>query len=299
MKSKMKQKSNIITIFFLFFLIKPLLCFSEERIAIVTELAGNVLMQEKGSFSWEKVDENMPLSEGDKIKTKKGASAEITFIEDGHILRVEENTYLEIKDFKENKKTTTLWLSIGKVLSYLEKSLSPSSLIIKTPTAILGVRSTEFAVETTKEETEVATYSGNVSVRGLTKDGYETEEILLSSDMQTKIGRFKIPEQPHRMQKKWAELKERFPHLHKKLAILKGNWNQLTPEERQNIKQKLRDFKKLPPEERKEALKELKQKVREKKEEMMEKREEMKERKKENIMERKRKRIKENMHKNR
>lgn len=288
----MGRKFKIIIVFFLLFFTKSLLCFAEGRVAIVTEVIGKVLIQEKVGSAWEKVDEDTPLSEGDKIQTKKGASAEITFIEDGHILKLEENTCLEIKDFKENKNTTTLWLSIGKVLSYVEKSLSPSSLVIKTPTAVLGVRSTEFAVEATEEGTEIAAYSGNVSVKGLTKEGYETEETLLSQDMQTKIGRFKIPERPYKMQKKWAELKERFPHFHKKLAILKGNWNQLTPEERQNIKQKLRNFKKLPPEERKEALKELKQKVREKKGEMKEKREEMKERKKEKMMERKRERKK-------
>lgn len=287
----MRKKFKVIAILFLLFFSRSLLCFSGERVAIVTELAGNVLMQEKGNSVWEKANEDIPLSEGDKIKTKKGASTEITFIEDGHILKLEENTCLEIKDFKENKNTTTLWLSIGKVLSYVEKVLSPSTLVIKTPTAVLGVRSTEFGVETVEEETEVATYSGTVSVKGLTKEGYETEEILLSQDMQTKIGRFKIPERPYKMQRKWADLKERFPHLHKKLAFLKRNWHQLTPEEKQNIKQKLRKFKKLPPQERKEVLKELKQKVREKKGEVREKREEMKERKRE--------RRKENIHKNR
>lgn len=295
----MRKKFKVITILFLLFFSRSLLCFSEERVAIVTESTGNVLIQEKESSKWEKVDENTPLSEGDKIQTKKGASAEITFIEDGHILKLEENTCLEIKEFKENTNTTILGLSIGKVLSYVERVLSPSTLVIKTPTAVLGVRSTEFGVEATEEETEIATYSGTVSVKGLTKEGYETEETLLSQDMQTKIPKFKVPERPYRMQKKWAQLKERFPHLHKKLAILKRNWNQLTPEEKQSIKQKLRKFKKLPPQERKEFLKELKQKVREKKGEVREKREEMKERKREKMMERKRERRKENIHKNR
>ncbi len=133
------------------------LCFAQgtlkDRIAKVIKVDGDVQVMKKDSSTWIPAEEGMILSEGDIIKTGKVGAALLNIQGDaeGSLVRLRESTTLALDILKEdtstNKKVTVLDLSIGKVLIQAEKLKSGSRFEVKTPTSVVGVRGTKFAVE--------------------------------------------------------------------------------------------------------------------------------------------------------
>jgi hypothetical protein len=85
-----------------------------------------------------------PVSIGDTLRAKSKARGEVTFL-DGNILRLAENTRIRITDYREGDgKASKLELSRGKVQNIVSK-LAPNALYeVHTPTAVCGVRGTNF-----------------------------------------------------------------------------------------------------------------------------------------------------------
>ncbi|MBN2120972.1 MAG: FecR domain-containing protein [Candidatus Omnitrophica bacterium] len=125
----------------------------KERMAKVVKVDGDVQVMFKNSDAWQKAEEEMVLSEGDVIKTGKVGAALLNIEGDskGSLVRLRENTTLNLDILKEDssskKKVTVLDLSIGKILIQAEKLQEGSRFEVKTPTSVVGVRGTKFAVE--------------------------------------------------------------------------------------------------------------------------------------------------------
>lgn len=238
----------------------------EEQIAVVVELKGGVLIKGEDEKKWEKCEENEPLFEGDLIKTEKNAFAQIIF-EDESMVRLQENSILEIKKMSEDRenKQTVLKLNLGKVILFVEKIIYPlTKFEVQTPTAIAGVRGTEFAVETTGEETDIGAFSGNIGVRSILKSGKESEEIFLGENEETTVEKFKIPHPKRKLKKllyltrKLPEFRGRYKILRQRMPILKEKIKKL-----KELK-KIKNIKKLKEIRKYKEFKEIRKRVKEK-----------------------------------
>lgn len=179
----------------------------EDQIAVFTEVKGSVSVKGEGEKIWEAAKEEDPLFEGDQIKTGKDGSAKIIF-ENESIIQIEKNSVLEIQEMVKGKKEESLVakvkLSVGKIVNFV---LHTDKFEVVTPTSIMGVRGTEFAVEARADETDVGVFSGEVGVRGVTDAGETTEEEVLGEEEETSVPRNKKPF-PKKKLKKFLAMKK-------------------------------------------------------------------------------------------
>ncbi|MHB8830388.1 MAG: FecR family protein, partial [Syntrophales bacterium] len=113
-------------------------------VAKFTSLEGNVDVTSPGK---EAVKANMgdPLNVGDIIRTKSKAKCEITFME-GSVLRLAANSRLRVTEFSQEKekRSATIDLFRGKVQNIVKAAVGQSKYEVHTPTAVCGVRGTQF-----------------------------------------------------------------------------------------------------------------------------------------------------------
>lgn len=184
--------------------------FGKEQILVgsFTVVKGKVALQRGGEEKWEKAEIDMPVYPGDKVKTEVKAEAEL-ILDDGSMLRIEEKTLIEIVDSKiegsaggEGKKSFLINLGVGKVLNNFKKLIHRESKYnITTPTAVAGVRGTEFSVEAQKDKTEVAVFEGEVDVANKV-EGTEGKKVKVSQDQQTFVEKGKVPLTPQALSEK-------------------------------------------------------------------------------------------------
>ena len=129
--------------------------FSEEakRSAKIISFKGKVEVRLVGK-KFIPAETGMVLGEGDIIRTYLGSSAIVNLDGSGETATVEvkEGSQLMlaelIADAEKQTKNTLLDLAIGKVLIKAQKLHSEESRFeVKTPTSVVGVRGTTFAVE--------------------------------------------------------------------------------------------------------------------------------------------------------
>lgn len=83
------------------------------------------------------------------------------------IIRIKEKSNVIISQlFKQGKlESVTLGLDVGKMLCKPKKLMKTESFLVKTPTAVAGVRGTQFTVESDlKKTTRIKVYNGKVQV---------------------------------------------------------------------------------------------------------------------------------------
>ncbi|MDY6967321.1 MAG: FecR family protein [Spirochaetota bacterium] len=105
------------------------------------------------------------VSKNDVISTGSQSSCDISI--GNSLIRIKEKSKMLVSrlDIYEKKENTTLNLSIGKMLCRTKKLLKNESFLVKTPTAVAGVRGTRFIVEADKKKTtRIKVYKGRVKV---------------------------------------------------------------------------------------------------------------------------------------
>ena len=171
----------------------------EKPAGEVISLEGKALLKRQGKKYRLKV--GVKVKRGDVIVTGRRAKVTI-LLRDGSTVTIRERTRLMIKEMKREKRRlqALFALFVGKVrfaVSSLYRKLKGSYFQVETPTAVTGVRGTEFAVFVdTQGVTQVFTLSGEVFVRGA-----GGEEVMLVGgrftvvDVQGRIGSVQqIPE---------------------------------------------------------------------------------------------------------
>jgi hypothetical protein len=189
--------------------------------ATLTDFEGEVLFQKAGDKTWLPVEANMPLESGDRIRTGFNSSAEI-LIDDGSILKLEDNAKMELTglyvDSATKKVKTRLYLAIGRLFSNIAQMMNRESRFdVQTPTAIVGIRGTEFVIELADaEETDVGVFEGSVYVNSVDDQGsiIKEDEVLVTDGNQTTVQRRKRPLPPF-------ALKERMLRHKKKVEFLR------------------------------------------------------------------------------
>jgi hypothetical protein len=175
----------------------------------VVAVSGSVEACKSGESEYQKVAEDAVLVQGDKIKTGQDSYAELAFDEeDKNIVRLDANTFAELL-LEEDEKMSLLE---GEVFSTIGELPAGSAFEIRTPTAVTGVRGTDWLTRVENEETVVEAIEGEPYVRGIQEDGQVMQErVAVSSGYMTRVGRFKRPGQLMRLdierQRKWNVMK--------------------------------------------------------------------------------------------
>jgi hypothetical protein len=173
----------------------------EENFATVTSIKGEVLSSKDEKLSleeWKIVRQNQKLHQGDWVLTKENASC-ILKIGLKNSFIIDPNSKINIEKLLVDKtmiKDSSFTLKMGKLLAR-PKGISPGgTLSVSTPSAVAGVRGTEFLVEYNgkKQESTVAVSEGKVAVArnlNLSSNDSKVPEI---KDFETLISRSHIIE---------------------------------------------------------------------------------------------------------
>ena len=124
-------------------------CAEVPREVTVIELKGDVQVKTAGQETWQPATLATILHEKDTIKTAAGAEAVLNVGQAGQVsVRPEsEMTFDTLVMNQDNQaKQTMLDLAMGNILIKAQKLQAEEKFEVKTPTAIMGVRGTEFEV---------------------------------------------------------------------------------------------------------------------------------------------------------
>ncbi|MFN3698992.1 MAG: FecR domain-containing protein, partial [Dictyoglomus sp.] len=129
----------------------------KQRVAIITYLKGNVYVKKFNAELWIPAKLKMELVSGDKVWVQQNSQAILQF-SDKSTLKLGANTQLDILrlDYEEeSKKEVSIFkLLIGKIWATVERLLSQGEKVeVQTPTAIAGVRGTEWIQEVLEDGT--------------------------------------------------------------------------------------------------------------------------------------------------
>ncbi len=140
----------------------------EQRAAKIKFMVGTVKVRKGAQTQWRDAKPNMSLGSKDAIRTFVESRAEIE-TDEGTIIRVEENSTMELTNLSRNagNKTedTKVKMMSGKVWANVKKlGNTRSSFAFETPTATAAIRGTELSLEVDENGTQVKVYEGIVYV---------------------------------------------------------------------------------------------------------------------------------------
>jgi hypothetical protein len=136
-----------------------------KPIGKVVQLVGDVDITSMKTGKRNVPDMNTTIYSDDKIRTGKQSLVTV-LLNDGTKLFVKEVSVVNVAGLKlkNTDPPTKIRMLTGKLRLIVKKTFKKGSLILKTPTAIAGVRGTDFGVITTQNETRVAVFEGEVEV---------------------------------------------------------------------------------------------------------------------------------------
>lgn len=105
------------------------------------------------------------IMQNDIITTGIQSSCDIKI--GGSIIRVKEKSNVKLSELyrKDDVEKTTVDLDVGKLLCKAKKLSKSENFLVKTPTAVAGVRGTKFTVEADAQKTSrIKVFNGNVTV---------------------------------------------------------------------------------------------------------------------------------------
>jgi hypothetical protein len=105
------------------------------------------------------------VAKNDRITTGSRSSCDIKI--GPSMVRIKEKSKLSFAELltKNNLEKTTLELNVGKILCKPKKLLKGEKFVVQTPTAVAGVRGTQFTVEAdTRQTTRIKVFDGKVRV---------------------------------------------------------------------------------------------------------------------------------------
>ena len=179
----MKNKRIVLSLIFsvvCFFVVSQV----SARVVTVTATKGRVEMQRAGSNTWDPVVSSTQLNISDKIQTKKGSMCELT-LDDGSLIKIKENSTLEINELSEDasatKKNSVFKLLIGKIWSKAQLQ-NESTFKVVTPTAIAGIKGTEFAIIVSIDgSSDILVFKGSVEVKSLREEIDDIKTVLVEA----------------------------------------------------------------------------------------------------------------------
>lgn len=142
---------------------------------------------------WEFPGEDAPVMEKDKVETSAKQIAVLTTIADDEI-RIFEKSRFSVDELipKKEKKPSFVASLWGKVRSVIKPRKEKGSIKYRAPTAIVGVKGTDFEIGATDDSSEVLTIEGIVGVADANGEG----EVDLTAGMMSTIAAGQAPSEP-------------------------------------------------------------------------------------------------------
>ena len=162
--------------------------------ASIADFKGEVSIQSPQSVSVT-LQKGTILEAETTIETGKGRV--LLDLPDGSQVLVKDHSRVVLRN-PEQEKHFYLELLIGKIVAKVQKRLGNTpSFRMGTPTAVITVRGTRFAVEVNKKQrTFVEVYEGLVEVQGFPSIG---RNVMIRPGFYTHVELHRDPEQPHEM----------------------------------------------------------------------------------------------------
>lgn len=127
---------------------------AEPLVGKVIQLTGNPAVQAAGSTGWVNLQASDGIRMNDRLSTRNGRVK--IMLNDGTVLTLDTGTEMAINshvynpDAKQRQGTVSLFS--GRIKALVSRFLGDSTVAVKTPTAVAGVRGTYFVVETVDEQ---------------------------------------------------------------------------------------------------------------------------------------------------
>ncbi len=137
-----------------------------EGSVLLHVVAGDVEIRKSEFEGWRKTKADTSLAAGASVRALKGGEAVLRW-PGGHTVKLSQFTTMVMAGFSDGggSEKTLLNISGGRILARVEKLKGgESSFQVKTPTAIAGVRGTEFAVDVTEEKSTFMVLEGQLAV---------------------------------------------------------------------------------------------------------------------------------------
>jgi len=168
--------------------------YAEDTDITVKTAKGKVEVRETGGKTWKPTAAGNTVAAGMEIRTGPGAEALLLWPQ-GHAVKVFPLSMMTISEAasEEDAENTKLEMNKGKMFSKVSKLASKESTFqVKTPTAIAGVRGTEFMMEMQEDNTcKISLLEGQLDVIG------EQVEQVLEQNSAIEIGaNMAAPPQP-------------------------------------------------------------------------------------------------------
>ncbi|MDI6751710.1 MAG: FecR family protein [bacterium] len=160
----------------------------------------------RGTETWHKAVINSVFLPGDEIRTGPGSEAELRDT-DKSIIKLKENTQLTIQRFDSEESLFKVWA--GRIwMRMIRLKYGNMKASIHTPTAVAGLRGTEFATGVWLDGTsDFFVFEGALGIREVD----QTEEILLNSGFRTRVISGQAPTAPEALTEEdfsqWQEKK--------------------------------------------------------------------------------------------
>lgn len=193
--------------------------------------SGAVEVDPTGQEGFQMAQEGMLLSSGAVIRTLAGGYAELGFDEtDQNIVRVEANTTAVVL-VQNNEK---LQLLKGEVFAIIHQLPNGSSFEIRTPTAVVGARGTEWVTRFDNDTTDVEAYDDNPFVKMINENGQVSQdETIVQSGYATTVKRFGRPTafKPivEERRQRWHALRQEVQHRVETERIRRGRPQRNSP----------------------------------------------------------------------
>lgn len=159
-------------------------CFAKERqLGYVSSRTGDVKVRRAKRTVWIPAELNMPVFFGDHIRTWENSRVTITLV-DRSSLEIHSNTHMALNTIVSPlEKKNSVLLFFGRIWNKVRKTVvQMKGYEVQTPTAVLGVRGTEFDIASYEDGTMIVRVdSGKVTVDS------ETDRRTLCSSQGTQL----------------------------------------------------------------------------------------------------------------
>ncbi len=138
----------------------------QDQLGQITSLSGDVQVKGAKETVWRKAELNMPVFFKDNIRTGEDGKVTIIFVDES-LLKIHSNTHIALNTIVSPvEKKRSVLLFFGRIWNKVSKRvLKRKAFEVQTPTAVLGVRGTEFETASYEDGTMIVRVdSGGVTV---------------------------------------------------------------------------------------------------------------------------------------
>ncbi|MBI4063220.1 MAG: FecR domain-containing protein [Elusimicrobia bacterium] len=237
----------------------------EKRDIRLVEREGLVWVRAQTDEQWQPLPENaqnIPLEEGDEIKTGETPSRALIQFDKDNTIELESNT--EFKITGSNIAWSKFELFLGKIFVKIEEKLKDKKRGVEMvlPAATLAVRGTELVAEAPPDEETaggVGVFEGSVEA---TFSGAKDEKPTLIRSGQELTFDPKVRRPKPQALKRYRELRERLKTLRRRHTRLRTRWARLPAAKRKALREKHLKTRRDRTQRRRETRQEMKRRGR-------------------------------------